>query len=83
LKDRSLPVQMFNIAKGMATGQPPKVSAERGMICCNQDYARLFNLLTKSLCISRSEHSRAGKRQTYQRVEECCCGVNAIGLSRC
>jgi hypothetical protein len=27
-----MPVQMFNIAKGMVTGQPPKVSAERGKV---------------------------------------------------
>lgn len=32
LKDRSMPVQVFNIAKGMVTGQPPKVSAERGKV---------------------------------------------------
>lgn len=30
LKDTSMPVQMFNIAKGMITGEPPKVSSERG-----------------------------------------------------
>ncbi|KAL0084887.1 putative bli-3 protein [Phycomyces blakesleeanus] len=49
LKDVSAPVQIWNIAKGMITGEPPKVSAERELSSSELQNARRFEGVNKPL----------------------------------
>ncbi|KAI9023539.1 putative bli-3 protein [Phycomyces nitens] len=49
LKDVSAPIQIWNIAKGMITGEPPKVSADRELNSSELQDARRFEAIDKPL----------------------------------
>lgn len=48
-KDTATPVQIWNIAKGIFTGEPPKVSAERNLDTQELKHAREVNQLDNAV----------------------------------